>query len=185
VAAKIPHTDALSMLKKALAQSDLFIFHKGTPVKLDVSGIPDPTEQNKAKDFLTKKLDALNCPLKDKAQVEVTASIEGPKSREISYMHAGTYNVQEYFAKLKFSYQGKLLWESHWTNVPGMLSLKKGENVEGKLAEASQKPPYEFFEKIVLPEFLQKPIENPDPKNPQNQGSSTLGQSTITQRGIR
>ena len=49
-----PHPAAISLLKKALQQPDLFVFHKGTPVKLDVSGISDPTEQNKAKEFLTR-----------------------------------------------------------------------------------------------------------------------------------
>lgn len=182
LAAKVPHADALTMLKKALAQSDLFVFRKGTPVKLDVAGIPDPTEQNNARESLTKKLADMNCSVAPDGKVEVVAYVEGPNSREISYMHSGSYQVQEYFTKLKFVYEGKTLWESQWTNIPGVLSLGKGENIESKLREASEKPSYKFYEQVVLPEFLQKPL---DQNNAQPGAGQTIGQSHVTPRGIR
>jgi WD40 repeat protein len=182
VAAKVPHPEALALLKKALAQSDLFVFQKGTPVKLDVSGIPDPTEQAKAQESLTKKLSAMNCPIKPDAKIEIVANVEGPKSREISYMHSGTYQVQEYFTKLNISYEGQSLWQSNSTNIPGMLSLKQGENIETKLREASQGPNYKFYENVSLPSFLQKPSAG-NKAGPQN--GQTIGQSDVTARGIK
>ena len=182
-AGKLPHPQALGTLKKALAQSDLFAFHKGMPVKLDVSGIPDAAAQSKAKEALTKKLDAMKCPVADDGKVDVVAYIEGPKSREISYINSGTYTVQEYFTKLKIVYQGKTLWETQWTNIPGVLSLQRGENIETKLREASAHPAYGLYEAVVLPEFLQKPNESQNPGQPG--AVQTIGQSTVTPRGIR
>ena len=79
LAAKLPHAEAADMLKKALKQPDLFVFHKGTTVKLDVAGIPDPAERTKAEESLTKKLQDLNCSVDPSAEVEVVAWIEGPK----------------------------------------------------------------------------------------------------------
>lgn len=180
LAKKLPHPEATTLLEKAIKQPDLFVFHKGTPVNLDVSGIPDPTEQSKAKAALTKKLAELNCPIDPAAQVKVVALIEGPKSREIRYMHSGTYQVQEYFTRLKIVYQGQTLWETYHTNIPGMLSLKKGENIEGVLRKASSKPSYGLYQTVVLPEFLQKPSGDKFPG-----ASQTLGKTHLTPRGIR
>jgi hypothetical protein len=183
LATKLPHPRSLDMLKEALGQSDLFAFRKGTPVKLDVAGIPDAAEQSKVKEALTKKLDAMNCPVAADGKVEVVAYVEGPKSREISYINSGTYTVQEYFTKLKIVYQGKTLWETQWTNIPGVMSLQRGENIETKLREASAHPAYGLYQEAVLPEFLQKPTESQNPGQPG--GGQTIGQSSVTPQGIR
>jgi WD40 repeat protein len=182
-AAKLPHRQARVMLKEALDQSDLFVFHKGTPVKLVVSGIPDPAEQAKTKEALTKKLDALHCPVSDEAKVELVAWVEGPTERKITYINMGTYTVQEYFTNLKFTYQGKNLWQTNSTNVPGVLSLGRGENIESKLREASAHPDYDLYQRAVLPEYLQEPSESHGPgwAGP----SLTVGQSTITPLGMQ
>jgi hypothetical protein len=58
----------------------------------------------------------MNCPVAADGTADVVAYIEGPKSREITYINSGTYTVQEYFTKLKIAYQGKTLWETQWTN---------------------------------------------------------------------
>jgi WD40 repeat protein len=183
MAAKVPHAEALTMLKKALAQSDLFAFRKGMPVKLDVAGISDPTEQNNVRESLTKKLADMNCTVEQDGKVEVVAYVEGPNSRTIEYWHAGTFQVQEYLTKLKFVYQGKAIWETQNSNIPGGMSLKEGENVATKLQEASQKPNYKFYEWVTLPEFLQKPLDGQN--NGQPGAGQTIGQSHVTPRGIR
>jgi WD40 repeat protein len=179
IAAKVPHPEALALLKKALQQPDLFVFHKGTPVKLDVSAIPED-HKKEVTDALTKKLRDMQCPIGDAGNVDVVAYIEGPKSKEVSYMHSGTYQVQEYLTKLKFVYQGKTIWETNWTNIAHIISLKKGENVEGVLRKASEQPTYAFYDKVVLPEFLQKPSENQNPN-----AAQTIGMSKVTPQGFR
>ena len=63
LAARIPQPEATAMLKKALEQPDLFVFHKGTPVKLDVSGIPEAAERTKVEESLKNKLKDLGCPI--------------------------------------------------------------------------------------------------------------------------
>ena len=95
-------------------------------------------------------------------------------------MHSGTYHVQEYFTRLKFVYNGQTLWETSWTNVPGFIHLKEGENIEGVLREASAKPSYGLYQSVVLPEFLQKPSDNKGPGSAQ-----TLGTTHMSGRGLR
>ena len=179
LAAKLPHAEAESVLKKALQQPDLFVFHKGTPVRVDVSGIPDAAHQQSVKETLTKKLGALNCPLGETGAVDFVAAVEGPKPRKITYMHTGTYDVQEYITRLKIVYQGQTLWETHCTNIPGVVMLPQGENMESYLRKASSSPSYKFYESIVLPEFLQKPSGKAYPGS-----SQTIGTTRLTPRGF-
>ncbi len=106
--------------------------------------------------------------------------VEGPKPREISYIRTGTYKVQEYITKLKIVYQGKTAWEISATNIPPMLHLKNGQNLTEAIQEVGRQPSYDFFERVVLPDFLQKPSEN------QKAGSEqTLGTSLVTPQGFR
>ncbi len=179
LATQLPHAEAASLLEKAIKQQDLFVFHQGTPVKLNVSGVPAP-QQSRVSDALSKKLDEMNCPIQANAAVEVAAGVEGPKRREISYMFVGDYKVQEYRTKVKFLYQGKPIWETSGTNVPAVLTLKRGENVEGVLRKLGAQPSYEFFDRVVLPEFLQKPAGNGGPS-----GGQTLGRCRVTPTGFR
>lgn len=180
MAAKLPQPEAKALLEKAIKQPDLFVFHKGTPVKLDVSKIPDAAEKTKAAESLTKKLAALNCPIQDTAQVSVVAIVEGPISKEVSFMHSGTYKVQEYRTRLKIVHAGQDIWEASWTNIPHILRIERGENIEGELRKASSKPSYGFYESVVLPEFLQKPASDKAAAG----ADQTLGATRLTPQGL-
>jgi WD40 repeat protein len=184
LAAKVPHSEAIALLKKALQQPDLFVFHKGTPVKLDVSGIPDD-HKKQVSDALSKKLSDLKCAIRESAGVSVVALVEGPKSRQVDYMHSGSYQVQEYLTKLKFVHDGKTLWETSWTNVPGFVHVTADENLGTVLQKASEQPTYDFFDKVTLPEFLQK--SSADAKHGQQPapGSQTIGAAAVTPQGLR
>lgn len=179
MATSLPHSAAQSILESALKQPDLFVFREGTPVKLNTSTIPAPHQQ-RVTEALTKKLQAMKCPIQPNAAVEVAATVEGPKRKEISYMFTGDYKVQEYRTWVRFVYQGKPIWETSGTNIPMVLMLKDGENVEGALRKASAQPSYGFFDKVVLPEFLQKPADD------QRAGrGQTLGSCRVTGTGFQ
>jgi hypothetical protein len=183
LAAKLPHSAALASLEKAVAQSDRFVFHKGTPVKLDVSGIPDAARQNEVKEMLTKKFQVMNCPVNDEGTIEVVASIEGPKTRQIAYVRSGTHQVQEFFTKLEFDYRDRTVWEAESSNIPPILQLNSGEskeNVAATLREAGKQPAYEFYERVALPEFLRNPSEDD-----RLGGDQPLGSSKVTAQGFR
>jgi hypothetical protein len=177
LATRLPHSQAQSLLYKAMKQPDLFVFSEGTPVKLSVSAIRDPHRQ-RVMDALTKKLQAMKCPIQPNAAVEVVASVEGPKEKEISYMFTGDYKVQEYRTRVKFLYQGKPIWETSGTNIPMVLTLRDGENVAGVLKKASAQPSYGWFDGVVLPEFLQKPADGRGAGRGQ-----TLGACRVTPTG--
>jgi hypothetical protein len=107
------------------------------------------------------------------------AKTEGPKQKQVSFINSGDYQVSEYYTKLSFVYQGKTAWETGNTNIPGIVSLKAGENIEGVLRKASQGPEYGFYDRVVLPRFLQKPGDQ------SAGGGQTLGNSNITPEGVR
>lgn len=175
----LPHSQAKEMLQKALTDPDLFIFKTGTKVKLDVAGVP-AADQEHVREALTKKLTEMDCLITPDAAVTVLAKVDGPKEREISYHGSGDYKVQEYMTTLSFVYQGQSAWQTSSSNVPGMIWLKRGENIEGVLRKASEKPNISFYDGVILPKFLQKPTAGQGPT-----GRQTLGASTITASGLR
>lgn len=176
---ELPHKAARDVLEKALTQPDLFVFREGVDVKLDVSGVPGG-EQERVRTALTKKLSAMNCSISDNANITLFASVTGPKERTVSYFNSGDYKVQEYFSEVRFVYQKKDAWLNRTTNIPGMMMLKRGESIESVLRKASEKADFGFFDHLVLPKFLQKPMEGAN-----NVGMQTLGRSTITATGLK
>lgn len=179
IAAQLPHPTALDIQKKALTDPSLFVFKAGTKVKLDVNGITDPATREKIMQSLTKKLKEMDCTIGPEGTIDVVATIEGPKEREIRFFSSGDYKMQEYVTSLKFVYQGKVAWQSNSTNVPFMVSLKRGENMESHL-RSLEKPQLGFFDGVHLPKFLQKPTQGTGP-----QAQHTIGQSRVTTTGIR
>ncbi len=179
-ATTVPHEQALTFYQKALTEPDIFVFRKGSTVKLNVSGVPGG-QQGRVREAITKKLQAMDCKIAPSASVEVVASVEGPKQKTVRYMHSGEYKVQEYRTWLKFMYQGKPAWQSSGTNISHFISLKKGENIEGVLRKASQQPSYGFYDHIALPEFVQKPSSD----NKNASGGQTVGASQVTTRGFQ
>ncbi len=176
---ELPHKDARNLLNKALTQPDLFVFREGTKVKLDVTGIP-PAEQTHVREALTKKLSDMKCSVAEDGTISLVANVTGPTERKMSYMHSGEYTVQEYLTHLSFVYQGTPAWQSSNTNIPFMLSLNRGENIEGVLRKASAKADVGYYDRVILPKFLQKPTAGQGATSLQ-----TLGASQITSSGLK
>jgi hypothetical protein len=177
-AGKVPHPEAVSALENALKDPELFAYRRGAAVKLDVSGVP-AGEQARVTESLTKVLEKAGCTIQSDAPIQVAASVSGPKQRQVRYMFAGTYSVQEYISSVVISYNGAALWRADRSNVPGAIQLKDGENIEGILRNAEM-PNYDFFEVVELPERLQRPGGDGSPNSPQ-----TLGVSKMTPTGLR
>lgn len=180
VAVQVPQPAAKSLLNKALTQPDLFVLRSGTTVRLNLNAIPDAAQRENVRKALTDRLQTIGCMVGDNGTIELAASMEGPKDRDVRYMFGGgDYKMKEYIGRLKFVYQGQTAWETQSSNVPGVISLKKGENVGDKLREF-EKPNYAFFDKVELPKFLQKPAQG------QGAGASlTLGKSHVTTSGLQ
>jgi WD40 repeat protein len=179
LALELPHPAARDMLSKVLKQPDLFVFRTGTTVKLDVSGVP-AADQEHVREALTKTLTAMKCPVADTGTITLVAAVSGPKERKISYHNSGDYTVQEYLTELRFVYQGLPAWSMNSSNIPGMVWLKEGENIEGVLRKASEKPGISFYDGVVLPKFLQKPSAEQGAN-----GRQSLGASQITMTGFK
>jgi len=179
----LPHPAAQEQIQKAMQSPDFFIVKPGCTVKVNVAALADPGEREKAQAALTKKLEANGCQVAPNAAIELAASVETGKRRELSYRGMGgpfgggstTYNFQEYASRLKFVFQGQTLWEIVGTNYPGfMIHLKQGETVE-QFLRAREHPNYEFFTSAGLPKMVQKP----------SPGGQTIGTSQVTIAGVR
>lgn len=179
LATHLPHPAASKFLEKALTDPSDFIVHPGTTVRIDVSGIPDALQREKVINGLAKQLNEIQCTVDPKGTIDIVASVEGPKTIDVSYSKSGDYKFKEFKTFVKFVQGKQTVWESSGTNAPGIFSLKQGETVESHL-RTCEKPNYEFFDRVSLPRFLSKPA--------QGQGASrslTLGTSQFSANGIR
>jgi hypothetical protein len=180
---KLPHSAATDLLTKALTDPTLFILRAGTKVKLDVSGIADAAQRENAQKGLTARLKTIDCTPDPNGTITLAASVEGPKEKTLSLRNSGDYKVQEYITRVKFLYDGKVVWETSSSNVPGgpviFFNLEDGENI-GSWLKKREKPDYAMFDRVELPKFLQKPSAAGGAT-----GSLTLGTSRVTVAGIR
>lgn len=183
VPAVLPHPAAEEQIEKAMQSPDFFIVKPGSSVRLNLAGLTDPAEREKAQAALTKKLEANGCQVAPNAAIELVGSVETGKRRELSYRGMGgpfgpgntTYNFQEYASKLKFVFQGQTLWEIVGTNNPEfMIQLKEGETVQ-QFLQAREHPNYEFFTSAGLPKMVQKP----------SPGGQTIGTTQVSIAGVR
>jgi hypothetical protein len=181
---KIPHVGAINMLQKASSDPNLFVLKEGTRVRLDVSGLPNLEEQNRAIQGLVKRVAASGSVAEPDGKIVLVAAVEGPTQETLSLRNSGDYTVQKYVTSLKYVYEGQVLWQTSTSNVPGgpviFFNLEDGENI-GDWLKKREKPDFELFQRAELPRFLQRP-------NGQGRGPSqsmTLGTSQVSSAGLR
>lgn len=179
VAATLPHPTAKQRMQQAMAAPDFFIFKPGVTVRINVSGLTDPAEREKVAAVLREKLIANGCHVGENGTVELVATTEAGKQREVGYHVFGQigtriYNVQEYLCRLKLVWQGQTAWEVTGSNVPGFIQLKEGETIQDVLRR-SERPNYAWFAHVELPKMVQKPSAK----------GGTLGASQVTITGIQ
>ena len=139
----------------------------GTNVKLNVDGVPDPAEREKISPLLAKQLEANGCQVAADGSIELMASIE-QKTVQMSYRfttmiprtapQVRTYSLQDFTSRVVFNYNGKPIWERSAGSVPYSVMTKPGQSAEDALHE-SEKPVYDFFQRVKLPQKLRKPNE--------------------------
>lgn len=180
IPARLPHPGVTDMLEKALADPNFFILKAGATVRINVDALPDPAEREKARAALTAKLQANGCQAGSNGALELVASTEVGKEREITYQTMGmgfqrkTYKFREHISRIKFVYQGQTVWETASVNAPGFIvHLKEGQTMEQLLRE-HERPNYAFFSTVDIPKLLQKPSP-----------TLTLGVSKVTVAGIQ
>jgi hypothetical protein len=181
VPAKLPQPSVQQMLQRAMADPNFFVLRSGTTVKVNVDGISDPGQRDQVRAALEAKLKAQGFQAGPEGTIELAASTELGKQREVTYRSFGfgvrgikTYKIQEYISRLKFVYQGLTAWEGSTINIPHFVRLKQGESMEDRLREG-EKPNYEYFAKVELPRLLTRPTA---------QGSNALGNSQVTVSGV-
>ena len=157
--AKMPHAEALATLDKARNDPGLFVLRAGVDVAIDVSKVPGQY-RSEVQSALEKQVADMKCQVNPSAPLRLVAEISGPKSREVRYMFAGTFTIQEYTSSLGFDYQGQTLWRRSSTNTPGMIGSTRDKSMKQQIDEAGRKPNLGFFAGISMPQYLQKPTED-------------------------
>jgi hypothetical protein len=175
---QLPHQQARDMLNKVKTDPDSFVIKPGTVVRINVSAIPDAAQRPIVEAALAKRLQEIECSTGPAGSIELAATVEGPKQTKVSFFHGGTHDVKEYWVRLAFVYQGKPAWSAGRNNIPAVIHLKEGENLEGYLRD-HERPEYKFYEQVNLPKYVLKPTGK-------GSGHSlTLGTSKVTESGLQ
>jgi len=180
---KLPHPKAVAMLESARQRSDIFIVRPGVALALDVNGVAQQYQAT-VRESLEKAIGKIGCQVAPQAEVQVVATITGPKQEAAAYHMAGAHVVQKYTSRVALRFANNDVWVSEGTNIPGMVMLQGGETLEQFLAKASQAPNLEHFKRIVLPEYLQKPAPAPAGGGARARQQMTIGVSKLTINGF-
>jgi hypothetical protein len=179
---RVPHSDVTETLSKAMQEPDFWVLAKGTKVRLNLDGIPDPDRRDKIRAAFTKKLSDQGCHVGEDGSIELVATVkESEKKKEVSYgrfpggfsRDALPFKLREFTSRVQFVYQGKSAWEQTATNIPSGFSLKEGESVN-EVLERHEKPNYYWFEQLEFPPVLRKPTD-----------AATLGVTKVTTAGLK
>ncbi len=176
--AVLPQPSAKAKIQKALDSADFFVLKPGVTVKLNVSGLQDPGEREKATAAFTQALQANGCQVGPNGTVELVAATAPGKRRDVAYHTFGRpvareYTVQEYISSVKIVWQGQTAWAVSCSSVPGFVRLKEGETMQ-QFLQRNEHPNYEWFSKVELPKVVQKPTP----------GAATLGTTRVTISGL-
>lgn len=175
----IPHPEALALLQEAKSDSDLFILKKGAKVSLDLNQVPQ-RYRGDVEQKLKENLERKGFVYAGSAPLVLTAKITGPTQEAINYTFAGSFVFNQYDSFLNLNYEGKSLWGSRASNVPGMVSGRDKAGIKKQLQQAGSKPNLGFFGGAQLPDYLQKPSAG----SSNNRDAQMLGSTAIGLNGL-
>jgi hypothetical protein len=177
--ANMPHPAVEQALKKALADPDFFLVKPGASIKLNFDALPDQQQREEAKQKLTQKLQEMEISVEPGAAVELVASFDPPKEKNVIYHVFGrgdqAVDFTETIARAKLVWQGQTLWETSASNQPFHLRTEGDESLQ-EAVKRHEKPSYGFFGNLQIPKMLAKPTGS---------AGKTLGLSTVTPTGLR
>ncbi len=172
MATSLPHPAAQAALRQALASPNLFAVKPGTAVSVDVSGLPDAAEQQKARAGLEAQLAASGLKAAPGSPVVLKASLTS-ETKEESYRVFGagfetrSVSVTRYTSKVELLVGGQVAWQSAAGGGPAFhVTAKANESLEDAVRNSS-KPNYAFFSGVSIPQYVMQP------------GKATLGSSNV------
>jgi predicted Zn finger-like uncharacterized protein len=186
--AVLPHPPALLGYGKGVKELAL---KPGTVVKIDVSALPDKAEAAKVAKTLEEKLAKIGCSAGPAGTLELVAYADVGKEVKMSFTpivpkkkgpgktpppppdKVQTVSIQEHFARLKFVWQGKELWQLAGDNIPQQVQLLEGETLAEHMKKL-ERPNYAFYQTVNLPRMLM-----------QTGGPTIVGKTNVTISGVR
>jgi hypothetical protein len=165
VSAHVPPPGLTARLEKAMQEPDFYVLKPGVTVKLDLAGLADAAERDKAAAALTKKLQSAGAQVGPAGTIELKGSTSLGEEKKISYHGFGVspwqeHTVRDYLSSIAFVYQGKTVWQASASSVPLMIQLSQGETIDQALRR-SEKFDYRLFQSVELPKLLVKPTDSP------------------------
>jgi hypothetical protein len=177
VPAKIPHPGAEAMLTKAVDDPNVFLIRPGVEVAINAQGCGQWAQA--AAESLKKAATESGYKVVDRSPITIVGSITGPTQEAVSYIAAGSYVANVYNSSIRLVHDGKDVWTTGGTNIPGVIQTSQDQSIKDKLDELGKSPNLWVFEHTVFPKILQKPSAGQGPV-----GSGALMTSKFTLNGL-
>ncbi len=173
---QIPHARAVSLLEQAVDDPSVFLIHPGVSVSLDSSAVPGNYRAEVEKN-IREAIDKAGYKLSNGAPIKIKASVTGPKTEAVSYIARGAYVANVYTSGVSIEHQGAKIWNRTGSNIPMMLSTKRGQSIQERLDELGKGPSLSFFQGVALPRMMQAPTKS---SNGNNQNALLVSKFTLT-----
>ncbi|MBL8888821.1 MAG: PQQ-binding-like beta-propeller repeat protein [Planctomycetaceae bacterium] len=177
VPAKIPHPAVETLLTQAVDDPSVFLIRPGVEVAINTQGCGQWSQS--VAESLRKAAVASGYKVVEQSPVTIVGSISGPTQEAVSYIAAGSYVANVYNSSIRLVYDGKDVWTTGGTNIPGVISTSQGQSIKEKLDELGKSPNLWVFENTVFPKILQKPSANQGPGS-----NEALMTSKFTMNGL-
>jgi hypothetical protein len=135
----------------------VFLIHPGVEVSIDASGAGQ--HANQIRQDLEAAAQKAGYRVTSNSPISIVATISGPKQEAVSYIASGSYIATVFDSKLRITWQGKDVWQSGGTNVPGIIQTARGQSIQDKLNELGKTPNLSVFKNATFPKLLQRPSE--------------------------
>jgi len=139
--------------------------------------------QERVRTGLEEQIAKLKCRVADNAPLVLKATVTGPATKAVPYSFAGSFVKKMYYSSLEFRYGDKKIWSSRSTNTPVALGSPRNRSYQEQIDDAGKAPNLAFFEKVALPEYLQKPSDSSNGRGAGNYQS--IGYSEVTTNGLK
>ncbi|GAB5403696.1 MAG: hypothetical protein Aurels2KO_19270 [Aureliella sp.] len=178
IPSKFPHPTAADLLEQAKDDPKTFLVHPDVGVSIDVNKVSGQW-RNAVRQGIEKSIVSSGYKLDPSSPIKIVGEITGPKQDAVSYFGAGSHVVQRYSSSLTIQWNGKTLWRTGGSNIPGFMMLKRDETIESVLAKAGQSPNTSMYGTAKFPKFIQRPSEGSN-----KPGSNALLVSRFTLKGL-
>lgn len=155
----LPTNEAVAALTAAKARAGTFAIQKGSPIKIDVSAVPED-KRSEALEMLEKRVREIGYVVDPAAPATLLTSVDSPGTKPtVAFVGLGFYQYVRKPVRLQVMLNGSQLWNEAWSIEPPFhVYLPRGGSLSNYLSKlGTGLPDYSALATAPLPASLPGP----------------------------